>query len=277
MEKQRLAVVLGGGGSAGIGWMSGVIRGLATAGVDLEGADQIIGTSAGSVVGTWLAAGVDMAEHEVSPPVAVAAGGHDPSWMEKVFGIMLRHQDDPAEGRRQLGAFARSADVMSESVQLDRIGSRLPSADWPAGPNGSNTLQITAVDCGSGALTVFDGASGVPLVRAIASSCAVPGVYPPVIIGESVYMDGGMRSATNADLVRPSETLLVLQPLAHLTPAESLRSELSRIDCDRQIVVGPDADSVAAFGPDPLRAESWGPSHQAGRAQGAALAAEFQK
>ncbi|WP_018177879.1 patatin-like phospholipase family protein [Jongsikchunia kroppenstedtii] len=273
MTKQRLAVVLGGGGSAGIGWMSGVIRGLAASGVDLSGADQIIGTSAGSVVGTWLAAGVDMADHAESPPVAAAASGHDVGWMQKVFEIMTRYPDDPTEARRQLGAFARSAEVMSEATQLERIGSRLPSPDWPSAPDGP--LQITAVDCESGGLSVFDAASGVPLVRAIAASCAVPGVYPPVTIGESVYMDGGMRSGTNADLARPSEAVVVLQPLAHLTPSENLQNELARVDADRQIVVGPDADSIAAFGTDPLRAESWGPSHQAGRAQGAALAAQW--
>lgn len=254
--------------------MSGFIRGLAEQGVDLRGAEQIIGTSAGSIVGTWLAAGVDMADHAESPPVAAGAGGGDSGWMMKVFEIMTRHADDPARARRELGAFAKAAEVISETEQLKRIGSRLPSAQWPK-PAGGGTLEITAVDCDSGDLRVFDAASGVPLVRAIASSCAVPGVYPPITVGDAVYMDGGMRSATNADLARPSETVLVLQPLAHLTPAKQLQDELDAVDADRKISAGPDADSVAAFGSDPLRAESWAPSHQAGIKQGSAFATQL--
>jgi NTE family protein len=271
MTKQRLAVVLGGGGAAGVGWMSGVIVGLSQAGVDLRNADQIVGTSAGSIVGTWLAASADMSNLAAPPQDPRAAVDHDAGWLNKVFGIMARYGADPGEARRQLGAFAQEADVLSEAEQLERIGLLLPVADWPAGP-----LQATTVDCDSGDLTVFDAASGAPLVRSIAASCAVPGVYPPIAIGDSVYMDGGMRSATNADLAQPCETLLVLEPLAQLTPRAVLENEVSRVDCDRSILVGPDADSVAAIGVDPLRIDAWGPSHQAGRAQGAMLANEFQ-
>ena len=42
------ALVFGGGGSAGNAWEVGVIAGLLDAGLDVTGADLIIGTSAGS-------------------------------------------------------------------------------------------------------------------------------------------------------------------------------------------------------------------------------------
>jgi len=51
MSDQRAALVLGGGGITGIAWEIGVLTGLAEAGVDLTGADLVVGTSAGSVVG----------------------------------------------------------------------------------------------------------------------------------------------------------------------------------------------------------------------------------
>ncbi|MFE6171375.1 patatin-like phospholipase family protein [Streptomyces sp. NPDC056464] len=45
------AVVLGGGGAVGIGWQAGLLTGLAEGGCDLSGADLVVGTSAGALVG----------------------------------------------------------------------------------------------------------------------------------------------------------------------------------------------------------------------------------
>ena len=51
------ALVLGGGGPVGGAWMTGVLAGLAEAGVHLDRADVIIGTSAGAIFGAGLAPG----------------------------------------------------------------------------------------------------------------------------------------------------------------------------------------------------------------------------
>jgi predicted acylesterase/phospholipase RssA len=59
----------------------------------------------------------------------------------------------------------------------------------------------------------MDRASGVALVDAVAASCAVPGIWPPVTIAERRYMDGGVRSTTNADLARGSDRILILNPI----------------------------------------------------------------
>src|SRR5262249_52584587 len=45
------ALVLGGGGPVGEAWESGIIATLMKNGVDLRGADMIVGTSAGAIVG----------------------------------------------------------------------------------------------------------------------------------------------------------------------------------------------------------------------------------
>ena len=47
---------------------------------------------------------------------------------------------------------------------------------------------------------VFDAASDVRLLDAVGASCAVPGIWPPVTINGRRYIDGGIRSAANADL-----------------------------------------------------------------------------
>ena len=109
-----------------------------------------------------------------------------------------------------------------EQERIDVIGSRLVSTEWPERP-----LVVTAVDTETGEFTTFDRDSGVPLVSAVAASCAVPGVYPPVTIDGRRYMDGGMRSAANADLAQGYDRLVVLAPIRGASgrwPASTPRS-----------------------------------------------------
>ncbi|MFF9207617.1 MULTISPECIES: patatin-like phospholipase family protein [unclassified Streptomyces] len=81
--------------------------------------------------------------------------------------------------------FARSAANSSRarSVRL--------RYDWPRRP-----LLIPAVDAESGEPVVWDAAAGVPLVRAVAASSAVPGVEPPVAVKGRRYVDGALRAGT---------------------------------------------------------------------------------
>ena len=74
MSDQRTALVLGGGGITGIAWETGLVAGLADAGVHLSGADLVIGTSAGSVVAAQLTSGADPAR-PVRAPAGASVGG----------------------------------------------------------------------------------------------------------------------------------------------------------------------------------------------------------
>src|SRR5512134_3540105 len=77
----RRALVLGGGGVVGIAWEAGVIAGLAERGVRLAQSEDVIGTSAGSLVGAWLAGGRDfgaIAASQAEPP-AQGSGGRGPA------------------------------------------------------------------------------------------------------------------------------------------------------------------------------------------------------
>jgi NTE family protein len=183
--------------------------------------------------------------------------------------LLARGRDE--QFRRRVGALAvAAADAGATPTQEERlavIGSRLVSTEWPDRP-----LRVTAVDAASGEFVVFDRDSGVPLVRAVAASCAVPGVYPPVTIGERRFVDGGTRSAANADLADGYERVVVLAPIARGTgPMAGVDAQVTGMRA-RVAVVTPDQAGRTAIGRNVLDPAARAPSAEAGRAQGAAVA-----
>ena len=96
--------------------------------------------------------------------------------------------------RTEIGRLARAAPTGSPERFEGTIGAILPDRDWPA------ALRVTAIDAEDGSLRLFDAGSGVALVKAVAASCSVPGVFPPVEIGGRLYIDGGVRSGSGLDL-----------------------------------------------------------------------------
>src|SRR5260370_10770559 len=96
---------------------------------------------------------------------------------------------------------------MSEGACRAIVGSRLPVNTWP-----DRQLLITAVDAESGEFLTFNRDSGVELIDAVAASSAAPLVYPPTTINGRRYIDGGTRSATNADLAVGCNRVVVLAP-----------------------------------------------------------------
>ena len=113
------------------------------------------------------------------------------------------------------------------------------------------------------------------LVDAVAASCAVPGIWPPVTIGGSRYMDGGVRSPDNADLAAGFGRITVISPLGFDSPIPSplpLRDVVARLRAEGSAVtvIVPDAASAAAIGANPLDPATRTPASNAGRAQGRA-------
>jgi len=260
-----LALVLGGGGIAGVAWEAGIVMGLRQAGVDLSSADLIVGTSAGSIVGSHVAFATDP-----SVPAGRSPTGPVPS-LEPILTALAPVFDptlDPLEARRRVGAAACAAAAGDEQAHIARIAALLPDREgWPP-----RRLLVTAVDTESGELTVWHSGCGVPLDRAVASSCAVPGLYPPVTIGGRRYMDGGVRSVTNADLAAGASAVIVLDVLGHLTPREPLRAELASLGTDRSVVITPDEAAVAAIGTNLLDPATAPAALEAGLAQAASCA-----
>jgi len=259
-------VVLGGGGIAGVAWEAGIVIGLRQAGVDLSSADVIVGTSAGSIVGSHVAFGTDLQALATMPASPGAGAAAVPAVsLEVILAALAPLFDpglDPAEARRRVGAAARAADG-DEQPYIARIASLLPATDrWP-----QRRFLVTAVDAESGEPVAWHAGSGVPLDRAVAASCAVPAVYPPVTIGGRWYIDGGIRSATNADLAAGSSAVIVLNAIGHLTPPDSLQNELAALGTAATLVITPDNAAAAAMGTNLLDAASAAPALEAGLTQ----------
>lgn len=274
MSDQRTALVLGGGGITGIAWEIGLLAGLAEAGVDLTTADLVVGTSAGSVVGAQVTAGADleaMFGRQLEPPAQEKVARMSRANLARYAWAMLVSRGRDEEFRRRVGQVALAAEkaglTPSEQERLDVIGSRLVGRDWP-----DRQLTVTAVDAATGEFAAFDRTSGVPLLQAVAASCAVPGVYPPVTIGERRYVDGGMRSPANADLAQGYDRLVVLAPIPRgVGPLVSVDAQVSGMVSARVAVVSPDAAARAAIGRNVLDPAARAGSARAGRAQAAGV------
>ena len=268
------ALVLGGGGVTGIAWETGIVHGLAEQGVDLTDADLFVGTSAGSVVAAELAGGgvpADLYAGQLLPP-----DGEIParltSWMVVRYALSYVMPGTPAKKRARLGRAAVKARTPSEESRLAVFDSRLSTKDWP-----ERALKVTAVDVANGKFVAFDRDSGVPLVKAVASSCAVPLVWPPVSINGSRYMDGGMRSVANVDLAAGYERVVVIAPLTRsASPAAAPGAQAAKLGVP-SIVVSPDSAALAAIGSNLLDPAKRKPAAEAGYAQAVSIAESVRK
>jgi NTE family protein len=275
MSDQRTALVLGGGGITGIGWEIGLVAGLAEAGVDLGTADLVVGTSAGSVVGSQLTSGIaveDLYARQLEPPTQERVARMTRGVLARYGLAMLRARRDGVAFRRRVGELARKAAdaglTPTEDERRAAIASRLPSTEWP-----ERRFVVTAVDAESGEFTTFTRDSGVELLAAVGASCAVPGVYPPVTIGGRRYIDGGMRSSSNADLADGYDRIVVLAPIPRgVGPMASVDAQVTGL-VSRVAVVSPDEASRTAIGKNVLDPAAREASARAGRAQAASVAA----
>lgn len=245
--------MLSGGGSVGIAWEIGVAAGLARGGVDVREADFIVGTSAGSAVGAQLALGRDLEElvsrqRQIGAAAQTAssggsAGGPGGEQMAKLFAVLAQAMasDEPAEVRRAtIGQFALTADALPEE-QFVASFRYLKGEPWPA------RFACTAVDALSGEFAVWDDQAGVAVDRAVASSCAVPGLFEPITINGQRYMDGGMRSGTNADLARGHDRVLIISVLGAVAARATQVARLARAgQFDSEMAALTDSGSVVA-------------------------------
>ncbi|HVF31843.1 MAG TPA: patatin-like phospholipase family protein [Acidimicrobiales bacterium] len=289
------ALVLSGGGPVGIAWQTGLAAGLAAKGVDLREADFILGTSAGSAVGAQLALGREMAtvlERYRQTPAAAASSSSSaglsagrtsataasPARMQELMRIMAESaasDGTPEEARALIGRFALASETGPEEAFVAGF-SHLADEPFPQG------YACTAVDAETGAFQVWDAEAGVPLDRAVASSCAVPGVFPPITIGGRRYIDGGMRSGTNADLAAGHATVLLVTLMggarsSATAPTDArLQRYLERMSRERQVLLDAGA-SIETIAPDEASAAVIGANLMDGRLSPAAAEAGFRQ
>lgn len=282
------ALVLGGGGPVGVAWEAGLIAGLAENGVDVSSADFIVGTSAGSFVGAQLALGrspAGIAAPDLAGAIRAPQSNAPAPDLTMLFAKLMEAASGarPAqEVRAEIGAWALQTPSISEDEFIARFAPALCGESggefdgaWPA-----KSYACTAVDTADGSFMVWNKDAGIGLARAVASSCAVPGIFPPISFRGHRYMDGGMRTATNADLAKGYEVVIVVSVIGRLMP-EAFRARWEREmqalgdSGSRVEVIVPDDESAAAFGINLMDASRRQPSAQAGLRQGRIEAARL--
>lgn len=267
------ALVLGGGGVAGIAWETGILVGIAdespAAAQALLDSDVLLGTSAGSAVVAQIGSGLGLADL-FARQISETSAEMDPGvGIDAITELFLAAMTDPdatvAQKRRRIGAVALAADTVAEPMRRNVIAQRLPSHHWPV-----RVLRVTAIDAATGELVVFERDSGVDLVDAVAASCAVPGAWPPVTIGDRRYMDGGIGSTINLDVADDCAAAVVLVPTGESAPSAFGAGPADEIHGFRGAALGVFADdeSLAVFGPNPLDPNCRSACARAGRAQG---------
>ncbi|MDT5013432.1 MAG: hypothetical protein QOH57_5049 [Mycobacterium sp.] len=275
----RLALVLAGGGVAGVAWETGFLLGVQdqapAAARRLLDAELLLGTSAGSTVAAQVSSGAGLADlyerqlapnsHEIEPGIEID------DLMALFERAVAGSGQSSAERLRAVGQQAVATETVTEDVRRAVIAARLPSQAWP-----DRRLVVTAIDVETGERVLLDRESGAALVDAVAASCAVPGVWPPVTIGARRFMDGGVGSTANVDAVTDVDAVVLLAPSQEPGAAlfgRSLADELADFAGPSLAVFADDA-SIAAFGPNVLSPASRAPSATAGREQGRRQAAE---
>ncbi|GLV07461.1 hypothetical protein MyChFU_07810 [Mycobacterium intracellulare subsp. chimaera] len=282
----KRALVLAGGGIAGIAWETGVLRGIAdespAAARLLVESEVLVGTSAGSAVAAQLSSGHTLDElfdRQVAESSAEIDSGVDVETITELFLTALAAPyEEPLDKTRQqmqrIGAVALATETVPAPVRRQVIAQRLPSHEWP-----ERAVRLTAIDVATGELTVFDRESGVDLVDAVAASCAVPGAWPPVSIADRHYMDGGVASSVNLVVAADCDVAVVLVPSGIDAPSPFGAGPAAEVSSfpGAAFAVFADADSLAAFGPNALDPGCRIPSAMAGREQGRREAAAIAR
>jgi NTE family protein len=263
MSFMKVGLVLGAGGVVGAAWLIGALEALATeTGWDPSSADHIVGTSAGSVIGALVAEGIapeylaaysagrtlDEVEDVDGRVAKLAARMGGPGKLDEVAERLggdqlklqlafppvgpgswrlalntLRHPRHHSPSAVLAGWLPRgfvSTDPISDLVQTFVAG------EWPDHPN----YWAVAADYRDGSRVAFgrDDAPRATVGQAVASSCAIPGFYHPVCVDGRRYVDGGVCSLSNLDLLagRGLDLVICLNPTSSMaetlggTPAE---------------------------------------------------------
>jgi NTE family protein len=253
LDGSRIGLVLGAGGVLGGAWLTGTLHAIAQeTGWDPGSSEVIVGTSAGSMVGALLACGVPpwfMLAHSAGEDFAGLndARGAPTSAADRAGGARYRlHRGAPPLGpgswRLALSSLARPyahspAALMAGWLPLGPISTeplrdtvrRVCDRPWAPHPN----YWAMAVDYQTGRRVALGrtGAPSAALPDAVAASCAIPGFYRAVDIGGRRYVDGGITSASNLDVLADEglDLVIALNPMSslHVGDARTLTERLA--------------------------------------------------
>lgn len=281
MSASRRALVLAGGGFAANAWETGLISGMATAGLDLRACDLFVGTSSGARVALNLASGTDLKElyqQQLGPLPGPVGSPALVDW-QKVrteCAYAKAGGGDSTAILRRVGALALGIAGADNGERRNTVAAQLPRQDWPA-----KKLSIVAVNAETGQRRIFDRASGVALVDAMVATTAFFG-WPPATVEGQPYIDGGFYSSDNADLAAGFEQVIILAlrapagAIALVPIAEGVSS--LRASGSLVAVVHPDEECLAAFASagSAMNPAVRAPAAKAGRVQGQRFADELR-
>jgi NTE family protein len=266
----RRSLVLGGGGIVFIAWLSGYLGELARRGVAVQEADRIVGTSAGSILATVVAAGhLERLQRLVEPlsrrPAVISrlapAGELNPS-QQRALELFETATDATPATVRAIGAAALAAATPPRSLLPVGVLTMAQTWRWP-----DDRLIVSAVDAYTGERLALSRAGGTPMLRAVAASASVPGLFAPQRVLDRCCMDGGVSgTGLHADLVAGCDRALafpvartLLEPRLTMQP-DSVDREISALRATgtavevRHARLSPDTDLMdPAAVPDALK------------------------
>lgn len=290
----RVGLVLGAGGVQGGAWLTGGLDALADeTGWDPAESDYVVGTSAGSMIAALCASGVPpwfMVAHSRGETFqgVVDAEGRPAAEADRAAGARFELARalppiGPGSWELALRTLAKPrryspATVFSgwfprgvfSTESLKATIRRVVPSGWSPHPN----VWVVACDYATGRRVPFGrvDAPKADLAEAVAASCAIPGIYHPVTIGERRYVDGGIYSASNLDLLRAEDLDLViclnptstLHPIRAINPRDAfnivfrrasgrrLGSEAKKLGAagTEVVLIQPVADDLEAMGPN---------------------------
>lgn len=246
----KVGLVLGAGGVVGASWLIGALDALADeTGWNPGEAEEIVGTSAGSVVGALVAEGIEpalIAAYAAGASLDASADAEQrvDALAEQIGGDELRLARalppvGPGSWRMALSTALHArrhapAAVMAgwlprgfvSTAPITELVETFVPGHWPA----HDGFRAVAADYATGRRVAF-GAPGAPPARvgdAVAASCAIPGFYHPVKIAGRRYIDGGICSMSNLDLLRGKglDLVVCLNPTSSLAAAGRTPGEL---------------------------------------------------
>ena len=284
-------LVLAAGGTLGEAWMRGLLDGAgAAAGIDFRDCEYFVGTSAGSIVAAFLAAGREPdsgAEARAARDWGSAVPGDARAGWRAALSELGATAATPfaplaLTAAAPGGAVARAA-ALAAVPKPRRSMPGLGRLVDESGAEFDGRLRIAAVDRKSGKRVMF-GAPGAPpatVAQAVLASCAIPWVFAPVEIDAREYVDGGVWSPTNLDAVpaRRGTEVLCLNPTAALRPLSSVSNAAALAESlalkargARVRTIRPDRAASEAMGTNFMDRRRAPQALAAGYAQGRALA-----
>ncbi len=195
-------------------WQVSYLQTLASRGVQIDAANRVVGTSAGSIVSSAVTAGrlkrlhsfVSVLSKVPAVVSALAPAGELSPSQNRALELFIKASDGDPATVQEIGRAALAAVTPAPEMTRRNVSLVVGTGRWP-----SDALHITCVDAYSGERCVVTRRSGASVARAAAASSAVPGLFAPQPIADRRCMDGGVSgTGVHLDLLAGARRVLVL-------------------------------------------------------------------